>query len=149
MGYYRSEKECAYFALRELERYLPPTPDNDGVEWGTIIYRYDDPEGGYWYSFLNPTKGRLREWEPTGLVPKAATERAYCHTHPNDRGFSTVDIDTALGQTFPYPRCTMYMVTQSGAYWYEGKYEDKMFGRSSHVRYGTMWGLPYSALAKK
>ncbi len=149
MGYYRSEKEAAYFALRELEKYLPSTSDNNGVEWGTIIYRYDDPQGGYWYSFQNPSKGSKREWEPSELVPNGSVEAAYCHTHPNDAPFSNVDIDTALGKTFPYPRNTMYMVTQSGAYWYDGKLEDKMFGRSSHVRYGTMWGLPYNALVKK
>ena len=95
VGYYRSEKECAYFALRELEKYLPSTPDNEGTEWGTIIYRYDDPEGGYWYSFLNPTKGKTREWEPTLLAPSGSTERAYCHTHPNNKGFSKSKDNTA------------------------------------------------------
>jgi Domain of unknown function (DUF4329) len=149
MAFYRSEKEAAYFALRELENYLPTTPDNKGTEWGTIIFRYDDPEGGYWYSYQNPSKGGAAEWEPRATAPKGSVEYAFCHTHPNDAPFSKKDVDTALGKTFPHPRCTMYMVTQSGAYWYDGKFEDKMFGRDSHIRYGTMWGLPYTALVKR
>jgi len=150
MAYYKSEKEAAYFALRELEKHLPATPDNEGVEWGTIIFRYDDAVGGgYWYSFQNPSKGHKREWEPTEPAPNGSVEHAFCHTHPNNAGFSDVDVNTALGKTFPFPRCTMYMVTQSGAYWYDGTFEDKMFGRNSHVRYGTMWGQPYAALVKK
>jgi len=149
MGYYRSEKEAAYFALQELKAYLPATPDNNGTEWGTIIYRFDDPEGGYWYSYQAVYKGKSAEWEPRGSVPGGAVERAYCHTHPNDAPFSKQDVDTALGETHVYPRCTMYMVTQSGAYWYDGRIEDKFFPRNSSVRYGTLWGKPYFEFAKK
>ncbi len=149
MGFYSSEKEAAYFALRELKRFLPETPDNKGTEWGSIIYRYNDPEGGYRYSFQIPTTGMSAEWQPTGKTPAGAIECAYCHTHPNDKPFSKVDIDTALGKRFPYPKTRMYMVTQSGAYWYDGKLDEKLWSRSSSARYGTMWGLQYSALIKK
>ncbi|HQU84858.1 MAG TPA: hypothetical protein PKY59_17095 [Pyrinomonadaceae bacterium] len=149
MGFYRSEKEAAYFALQQLSAYLPETPDYNSVEWGTIIYRFDDPKGGYWYSYQEFYKGDSAEWEPRGRVPNGAVERAYCHTHPNDAPFSNKDVDTASGKTHVYPPCTMYMVTQSGAYWYDGRTEPKLFPRNSPIRYGTMWGLPYKDLVKK
>lgn len=149
MEYYRSEKEAAYFALRRLESFLPPAPESKGIEWGMAILRCEDANGGYWYTFQEPTKGTAAEWQPTGVVPKGWKEYAYCHTHPNDAPFSSTDIDTALGKKSPYPRCTMYMVTQSGAYWYDGKFEDQMFARNAQVRYGKFWGKPYNDLFKK
>lgn len=140
MGFYKSEKEAAYFALRELERYVPAEWTDGGIEWGTVIYRAVDSAGGYRYTFINPEEGKVREYEPPPppLSTSGWTEIAIVHTHPNDTGFSGNDKTITL-----FRKCTMYMVTQSGAYWYEGKADFDGYGRNSLARFGTMWGDQY------
>jgi len=140
MGHYRSEKEAAYWALRAMEKHVPAIWDDDGMEYGTMIYRIEDPWSGYWYTFSTPEPGKTRLYEPPPPPGSSTgwTEAALVHTHPNDTGISDGDIKIAIWNKY-----TVYMVTQSGAYWYEGKPEYEKYGKKSHVRYGTMWGQPY------
>ncbi len=140
MGHYRSEREAAYYALQELKSYVPKEWDDNGTEWGTVIYRCDAPDGGYWYTFIIPAMGTTREYVVPPPPPTSSgwREVAVAHTHPNDTGFSGGDIKNAL-----FSQYTWYMVTQSGAYWYLGEFAAKDVGTNSHERYGTMWGQPY------
>jgi hypothetical protein len=143
MGYYRSEKEAAGAALRQMEYELPEIPAN-GVELGVVVYRWEDWEGAPLYSFMNPSKGtgKDNEWIPTHPMTNGWVEWAICHTHPNDTGFSSKDKDMALGIQL-FRRSLIYMVTHSGAYWYDGTLDDTKYGRNSHARFGTFWGDPY------
>ena len=135
---FKSEKEAAYWALANLEQNLPAEPAN-GIEWGMIIYRSPDPEGGYFYDFQWPpySIGQQNEWEPKGKVPNGAEEVGYCHTHPNDAPFSRTDKQTAIGQRgLDRARKIMYMVTQSWAFWYDERDENI----SAKARLGIFWG---------
>lgn len=143
MGYYRSELEAVGAALRQMESKLPAIPA-DGIEWGTVIYRWEDFEGAPLYSFMNPSdgKGAKNEWVPTPPLNNGWVEWAICHTHPNDTGFSSNDKDMALGKQL-FRRSRIYMVTHSGAYWYDGIPELTDYGRNSRARFATIWGTPY------
>ena len=144
MGYYRSEMEAAGAALRQMETKLPLTAA-DGIEWGTVIHRWEDFEGAPLYSFMNPSvnqSGEGNEWIPTRPLRNGWVEWAICHTHPNDTGFSSKDKDMALGKQL-FRRSRIYMITHSGAYWYDGTYDDTQYGRNSLARFGTIWGTPY------
>jgi hypothetical protein len=140
MGFYESEREAALWALRELQQYVPKKIDQNGIEWGTMIHRGTDPEGGYVYRFLTPEKGLVCEYVPANPPSWSSNWRdcAIVHTHPNDSGFSENDKTIAIAR-----QVTIYMVTHSGAYFYQGKIEYACYGRDSHVRFGTLWGDPY------
>lgn len=139
---YKSEKYAACYALLSLEQTLPSEPRDD-KEWGVTIYRWSDPEGGYFYDFQWPpyTYPGQNGWLPAGRIPKGAEEVAYCHTHPNNTYFSTNDTKLARGE-LPIivisMKCTVYMVNQTGAYWYDGRTE---FLEESQ-RKGTLWKNP-------
>jgi len=150
MGHYRSEKETAYFALRELEGHLPETPTGKADEWGMLIFRQSDPEGGYLYTYQSPYKsGLTREWRPKGRAPNGWEAVSFCHTHPNIKGFSKTDIDNAWGlsMAFPGEKC-IYMINKAGAYWYDGGIEHSLYPRKSTLRYGTYWGTEYLQMRK-
>ena len=135
--YYKSEKMAAYWALKNLADTLPETPKSarESPEWGTIVFRWEDlEEGGYCYAYqwplyASPDPDGL--WRPLGRVPAGTEEWAYCHTHPNDTFFSTIDTATAERE-----KTVMYMVCRSGAYWFDGKTE----GLSRSARFGILWG---------
>lgn len=137
---FKSEKETAYWALLNLEQSLPSEPKND-IEWGTAIYRSPDPKGGYLYDFQWPpyTNSTENSWLPAGKIPEGAEEVAYCHTHPNNTYFSLNDTRLAKGDLpilFFTKKCTVYMVNQTGAYWYDGKTEFA----NDEQRKGLLWG---------
>lgn len=137
--YYKSEKEAAYWALKFLEAKLPASPTRaaESHEWGTTIYRWPDPDGGYKYSFLPITQAFTPDgfWQPTGKLPSGAQACAYAHTHPNDAYFSTIDTETARGERGLVKEPTvMYMVNRIGAYWYDGRTENL------EARHGLLWG---------
>jgi hypothetical protein len=140
--YYKSEKEAAYWALKLLEEKLPTSPKSavESPEWGTIIFRWSDPEGGYKYSFQQPlykavTKDGL--WQPLGAIPSFAKAWAYAHTHPNNTYFSNIDLETARGERgLVKERTVMYMVNRIGAYWYDGRTEYL----APSARHGLLWG---------
>ena len=117
---WRSERHCAYYALRELELKL-----GENREYGTTIFRWPDPEGGYRYSFQKPVyAGTGSEWKPLGKVPWGTTEWAHCHTHPNGSYFSKQDTKWARGEGgLTGEKFTIYMVNRSGGYWYDGRTE--------------------------
>jgi hypothetical protein len=139
---FRSVIEAAGSALRELEKKLPETATDNASEWGTLIVRADDPNGGYNYYYHPITESSgVREWKATLRAPNGSIEWAICHTHPNDTGFSSGDKDIAQGKKF-FSKMKIFMVTFSGAYWYDGTYGEEI-GRNSHLRFGTLWGDTY------
>jgi len=137
---FNSEKEAAYWALLNLEPLLPSEP-HDGKEWGMAIYRWSNPEGGFLYDFQWPPYSHTQDnsWLPAGVRPAGTEEVAYCHTHPNNKYFSTNDTKLARGE-LPVivfsKKCTVYMVNQTGAYWYDGRDGYK----SENQRKGLLWG---------
>lgn len=138
---YKSEKEAAYWALKALESKLPATPTSATIspEWGTTIVRSNDPAGGYFYSFLQPTKAFTSDglWAPSGAIPAGAKAWAYAHTHPNNTFFSTIDTQQARGERgLVKEKTVIYMVNKKGAYWYDGRTEYL----APNARYGKFWG---------
>lgn len=141
--YWKSEKMCALYACAALEDKLPgPGQDPDKVkEFGTTIFRWpDEEEGGYRYSYQNPVyDGSSHRWQPLGVVPAGTEEWAYCHTHPNGTFFSTFDTQIALGEKplgVITMRCTVYLVTVDGAFWFDGRTELAQ----KKDRFGKLWG---------
>jgi len=150
MAFYTSEKQAAWFALNELKSKLPALPNRNLTEWGTTIVRFTDTEGGYFYSYHYLTESKLNaEWQPFKPSPQPSKDVAYCHTHPNDAPYSEVDYRLGLGNYPPLnTKCNLYMVTQSGAYCYDGKL-DMMYGTENRIRFSTLWGLPFPDLYYK
>ena len=139
---FSSRHSAAYWALMSLVSFLPPTPQ-DGTEWGMMIYRGEDSEGGYYYDFQwPPYKGREPNyWQPTVDVPAGTHRVAYCHTHPNNKWFSDVDAQVARGEKaglFIKEKTVSYMVNHSGAYWYDGITKNL----HNKDRDGIFWGKP-------
>ncbi|MEL6522650.1 MAG: hypothetical protein AAFQ66_16910 [Pseudomonadota bacterium] len=130
LTYWNSERQCAYFALKDLAKKLPHTDANadEHTEWGTIIFRWSGEHrvgNRYGYTPLSKSKTANR-WDPDKCsvqVPSWAERWAYCHSHPDGGYFSTWDTAVARGEQggfFPM-KCTMYMVNKKGAYWYDGR----------------------------
>lgn len=129
---------CASFACKLLYEKLTPEPIGSGAEWGTTIFRWQE-DSGHRYSFQTPVyKGLgVDSWKPLGLIPKFTEEWAHCHTHPNGTYFSTVDIETALGERgLVRKKTVMYLVNHYGAYWFDGRTEFL----TREQRKGKLWG---------
>jgi hypothetical protein len=135
--YYKSEREAAFYALKQLRTMLPlvATSARQFPEWGTTIFRWKDRDGGgYKYGFQEPYEAITKDgfWQPLGKLPTGTEEWAHAHTHPNNRFFSTIDTATAKRE-----KTVMYMVNQTGAFWFDGRTE----GLEHKDRFGviTLW----------
>ena len=138
---FTTQRTAAYWALINLQQFLPATPQ-DGKEWGMMVFRGEDPEGGYYYDFQwPPYKGQTENyWQPTVPVPDGTKQVAYCHSHPNNKWFSKTDVLVAKGEIgglFVRQKTVFYMVNHSGGYWYDGVTKYLLDDQRS----GILWGL--------
>jgi hypothetical protein len=139
MWWFESRFEAAWAALTDLSAKLPPEPDDNAKEWGTVIYRVPFSDGSWGYCYQVPYISNIeRRWSPAGAHlygEYGSFPVGYCHTHPNLTGFSSSD--TAFVDAGPNKKGSVaYMVNGLGAYSYDGR--NLEIPKSSRFR--LLWG---------